>query len=347
MAEERTLYPNWQSLCESGYFRQLPDGRLELIAPDVDGIIDFHTHLGWTVLLAKKVDLLKRHPETLHDFNRKLKVDLSVYSGVNFYNERPKWGSEDYVPAAISPFTNGIHHTHTVPNIVWDMDPLKIRKSVILSLDIKLGPILSDNNYRFGEAIRKGAPDRLVFFCTVHPRHPRREKVIEDSLAMGAMGMKIHPEMLLMSMQAPEMISLLKLWNKISGGKPVLFHSGFNGFEPKKAREHAAIETYHSAVAALEGGIAVLGHSAMNQYRTAIEICEKYPHCHLELSGQPKSHLREMLDRLGPDRLLYGSDWPVYPQAIPITKILMATEDCREYRKKLLYDNAAKLLSLT
>ncbi len=63
---------------------------------------------------------------------------------------------------------------------------------------------------------------------------------------------------------------------------PVLAHSGFNGFEPKRAREHADISHYWAMAEALEDSPCILGHAAMNYYREAIAIAEKHPQC---LSG--------------------------------------------------------------
>lgn len=339
MKNKRT-FDNWRQLTETGYFKQLDDGRLALDVPGLDGLIDFHTHLGWTVLIAPPVDVLREGPETQHNFGPDLAVNLDIYMGQNFYEVRPKWGQQDYIPCALSPLKRGKHHTHTIPNIVWEMDALKIDKSVSLSLDIAS----STNTRRFGTAMR-GNP-RLVFFCIVHPKHRRREQLIDEYLELGARGMKLHPEMQMSAVDSESVQSLLKLWKEKSGGMPVLAHSGFNGFEPKKAKEHAAIEHYWAFAEALEGSPAVLGHSAMNQYRTAIEIALKHPHVMLEVSGQPPAHLTEMLERLGPDRLLFGSDWPVYPQAIPMTKTLIATEGNPEARIKILRDNARRVLGL-
>jgi hypothetical protein len=169
---------------------------------------------------------------------------------------------------------------------------------------------------------------------------------MEEFLEMGAKGLKIHPEMQFSSVDKPEMISMLKLWKEKSGGLPVLAHSGFNGFEPKSSKEHAAVEHYWAFAEALEGSPAIMGHSSMNQYRTAIEIAEKHPHVLLEIGGQPPAHVHEMLDRLGPDRLLYGSDWPIYPQATAIAKVLVVTEGKPEVRKKIFRENARRILKL-
>jgi len=51
-----------------------------------------------------------------------------------------------------------------------------------------------------------------------------------------------------------------------------------------------------------------------------------------------------MLDRIGDDRILFGSDWPVYPQALPLAKLLLATEDAPSARLNILRENAKRLL---
>jgi uncharacterized protein len=337
---ENRIFDNWRQLTRLGYFKLLDDGRLALTVDGLDGLIDFHTHLGITFLLAPPVDVTKRTPQLLHNFGPDLNVNLDIYSGQNFFEVRPKWSTQDYLPCALSPIPRGKQLTHTIPNILWEMDALKIEKSVSLAIDLAG----SSNSRRFGAAMRNEA--RMVFFCCIHPKHRRWEALIEEYLALGAGGLKVHPEIQLMPVDSDATIAVLKKWKEKSGGKPVLFHSGFNGFEPKRAREHADINRYVPAVQALEGSPAILGHSAMNQFRIAVEIAEKHSHVYLEVSGQPPAHLREMLDRLGPDRLLFGSDWPVYPQAIPMAKVLIATEGDPQARIKILRDNARKVLGL-
>ncbi len=334
------ILKNWRELARLDYFQLLPDGRLALVEPGLDNLIDFHTHLGWTVL-GPQVNLNREFSETRHYFDSHLKVNLDLYSGQNLFEERPGWLKEDLLPGFISVSKRGKHHTHTIPNLLKEMDPLKIETSVSLSLDI----IISNNTRRFGKLLKNIS--RLVFYCIVHPKHPRRVKRMEHYLSLGARGLKLHPEAQLTPPDAPEMINLVKLWQEKSGGMPVLIHCGYNGFEPQKAREKVDVKLYWAMAEALAGSPLILGHAGMNFYREALEIAEKYPHVYLELSGQPPGHLREMLERLGPDRLLFGSDWPFYPQALPMAKVLIATEGNPEARIKILRDNARRLLGLS
>ncbi len=335
----KTNYNNWLELTETGYYEKLDDGRLALTVPEVDGIVDFHTHLGWTILLAKKVDVTKRTPEVKHNFLRNLAVDFSVYSGQNMYNERPKWGYQDFIPEGLSRSRRGKHHTHTIPNILWEMDALKIEKAVSLALDIWN----SDNSLRFGAAM-KDEP-RMIHYCAVHPKSKTLEADIEKNLELGALGMKVHPELQQCHIDSPEMVDMVKLWKKVSKGLPVLFHSGFNGYEPDKLKDKCRIENYVPVIDALEGSTCIIGHASMTQYKIATEYAEQRPYVYLEIGGQPRAHLLEMIERLGSERLLYGSDWPVYPQAIPICKVLTTTEGNYEARMNILRDNANRILS--
>jgi len=220
------------------------------------------------------------------------------------------------------------------------MDALKIKKSISLSIDLAN---VSNNSLRIGKALKNN--QRIIFYCSVHPKDKLAEKKIKKYLKLGAKGIKIHPEIQLTAANSKIMLKFLKLWKKLSGGLPVLFHSGYNGFEPKWASKYSSIHLYYPAAEVLADTPCILGHSAMNEYQTAIKIAQKFKNVYLEISGQPPAHIKEMIDRIGEDRLLFGSDWPVYPQAIPLAKVLIATENLPQTRIKILRDNALKLLT--
>jgi predicted TIM-barrel fold metal-dependent hydrolase len=47
-----------------------------------------------------------------------------------------------------------------------------------------------------------------------------------------------------------------------------------------------------------------------------------------------------------PDKILLGSDFPFYSAALPIARVLIVTEERRELRRKIFWDNAARLLGI-
>jgi hypothetical protein len=233
---QKKIFKDWRQLTELGYFKRLDDGRLELTVDGLNGLIDCHTHLAWTTLVAPPVDLTRQRLCALHYFPQELCVDLDLYSGqARRDGGKPLWGWRDLAPQTFCPIRLGKHLTHTIPNLLREMDALKIAKSVCLSVDI----FGSKNTLRHGKALQN--EPRLVFYCMVHPKDKKREKHIDEYLALGARGMKVHPEMQLTRVDAEPMLELLALWKKRSNGLPVLFHSGFNGYEPRIARENAEI----------------------------------------------------------------------------------------------------------
>jgi predicted TIM-barrel fold metal-dependent hydrolase len=90
----------------------------------------------------------------------------------------------------------------------------------------------------------------------------------------------------------------------------------------------------------------VLGHSGALQHEQAIRFADRYPNTYFELSCLGLAALRQVLEAVPADRVLYGTDWPFYHQALTLARVLLATEDAPDLRRAVLHDNAARLLSV-
>ena len=64
-------------------------------------------------------------------------------------------------------------------------------------------------------------------------------------------------------------------------------------------------------------------------------------------SASPSTRLDELIDRLGSERLLFGSDWPFYHLAATLAKVLIVTQGRPEARHAILRGNAERLLGLS
>ena len=78
----------------------------------------------------------------------------------------------------------------------------------------------------------------------------------------------------------------------------------------------------------------------------AVALQKKYKNVILEVSCISLSQMEFLIDNADPDRIVFGSDWPFYHPCLQMAKVLMLTEDNLEFRTKLLYDNAARILGL-
>ncbi len=202
--------------------------------------------------------------------------------------------------------------------------------------------IISRNAEHALDAARR--EPRLISFGSVHPVVDRVGVRLDDQAHAGARGVKMHPAVQLMAPNHPRAMALYRLCGERN--LPVLWHCGPVGIELESGRRRSQVTLYEEPIASHPQTRFVLGHAGALQMEQALDLACRYPNVWLELSGQSLSNVRTILSRADPSRVVYGSDWPFYHQAIGIAKVLIATEGNEALRRKVLYENAAALLGL-
>ena len=65
-----------------------------------------------------------------------------------------------------------------------------------------------------------------------------------------------------------------------------------------------------------------MGHGNIVYINAAIDVAARNPNVFLETSGMPMhAKIREAVERVGPDRVLYGSDAPFHHPAVELAKV--------------------------
>ena len=90
----------------------------------------------------------------------------------------------------------------------------------------------------------------------------------------------------------------------------------------------------------------ILAHAGITQYDLAIQYARQHEQVYLEISGQPAQHIRQMLDALGAQRLLFGSDWPFWNQRHALQAVRDAADGDAAIEQAIFFTNAARLLNL-
>lgn len=304
---------------------------------DIGPIIDCHTHLAMSFLRRLTVDVNALTPATAYYLPVTLPVDLDAYSNLNL--DRAAMFSMKLDLAALGLTSQGMRTTHTAPNLVRDMQALGIVRSVVLPIDLPVGARNAD--------VALAAADRyeeLVAFGSVHPLDRDSERRLDEQQAAGALGIKLHPNAQFIAPDHPKTVHLCGRCG--ARGLPVLFHCGPVGIEPKPAARRSQVARYEATIEANPDTLFILGHSGALQTREAVGFAAKYPNTVFELSCLGLSDLRNVLDVVPADRVLYGTDWPFYHQALTLARVLIATEDDRALRSAVLHDNAVRLLGL-
>ena len=306
-------------------------------AAEVGPVIDVHTHLAMGFFRRLRVDLHAETPTTAYYLPLTQPVDLDVYSNTNLDAAAMFAMKADVSVLGLTGV--GMRTTHTAPNLVRDMRALGIVSSVVLPFDLPVGARNAD---RLLDVVR-GYPE-LVPFGSVHPYDRDVDTRLGRQQAAGARGVKLHPNGQFVAPDNPRTVHLCGRCG--ARGLPVLFHCGPVGIEPAAARRRSQVARYEQAIAEHPETTFVLGHSGALQHDQAIRFAERYPNTWFDLSCLGLEALREVLDTVPSDRVLYGTDWPFYHQSLTLARVLIATEGDPALRRAVLHDNAARLLSL-
>jgi predicted TIM-barrel fold metal-dependent hydrolase len=329
-------FENLLDLARTPFF-EVVDGELTLADPALGPAIDVHTHLALTFLRRRTVDLLAETPAIEHYLPAARAFDMDVYQNKNFSPDDMKRMTHDLSIGSVG--CHGMRATHTLPNLAREMKSLGVARSVLLPIDF---PVASHNADTWLEASR-GRSDFLCF-GSVHPFVRDPERVLDRQVAAGARGVKVHPAVQLVP---PDHDRCMRIYALCAARRlPVLFHCGPVDIETRLGRRFSQVARYERAIAETPECTFVLGHSGALQMEQALEFSRRYPNVWLEIASQSVSAVRRILDTTNPDRVMYGSDWPFYPQAIGLAKVFLATGEDTTLRRKVLSENAETLFGL-
>lgn len=161
-------------------------------------------------------------------------------------------------------------------------------------------------------------PGRLYGFIRVHPwyRAEAMELLERAVTELGFKGLKLHPVSSLAHPSGADTIALIQLAGRL--GVPTLFHCGDEPMTTPLSIEPAAVACPDSVI--------ILGH--MGGYfhvDEAIEVGERRPNIVLETSAMPyPDKIREAVERIGADRVVFGSDGPVSSPILERDKVKIA-----------------------
>jgi uncharacterized protein len=330
------IFENLFDLSRLPWF-EMHAGRLVLADRSAGPVIDMHSHIALAYVRPMQVDLHRATHYTEHYLPACCRIDFDVYQNKNFTPEALHALKHDLTLGSLK--RGGMRATHTVPNLVREMDELGIAHSVLLPIDL---PYISKNAAHALDAARR--EPKMISFGSVHPIVDRVGERLDDQAHAGARGVKVHPAVQLIAPDHPRAMALYR--ECTARNLPVLLHCGPVGIELQSGRRRTQVALYEKPIAEQPKTRFVLGHAGALQMEQALDLACRYPNVWLELSAQSLANVRTILDRADPDRVVYGSDWPFYHQAIGIAKVLMATEGREHLRAKVLYQNAASLLGL-
>jgi len=332
-----TQFGDHFALSKLPYFDVVDGDRLVLSDPAFGPSVDAHSHLALSYLRRTTVDLRQEHPRTEHYLPLESPLDLDVYINKNFNPTQLERMAADLTRKSM--MAAGMRRTHTLPNLLREMRDLGITQSVLLPIEL---PFISRNAEVY-LGLTHGQKE-ILCFGSVHPYGWNPGRRLEAQKARGARGIKIHPAVQMIYPQDRRAMAVYKKCGELD--LPVLWHCGPVDIEPPAGRRRSQVRLYEKPIAENPHTTFVLGHSGALQSDVALELANRYPNVWLELASQSLTVIRRLLEQGPTDRIMMGSDWPFYHQATAVAKVLIATEGDESLRRKVQYDNAAKLFGL-
>jgi predicted TIM-barrel fold metal-dependent hydrolase len=156
-------------------------------------------------------------------------------------------------------------------------------------------------------------PDILLPFGSCDPNTNDYAERFQQLLTKPIVGLKFHSDLQQMPLDSPRLrVMLSQLAESEKAHLLVYLHTGnFPIYRPLETPWHVALPHLLAEFPTLTF---VCGHSGWDAPRAALKAALAYPNLFLETSWQPPHLIRRLCDKLGPERLLFGSDYPFFSQ---------------------------------
>jgi predicted TIM-barrel fold metal-dependent hydrolase len=190
--------------------------------------------------------------------------------------------------------------------------------------------------------------DIFLPFCTINPSlvsQPKKE--FQKWVRKGVKGIKLYPSY---SHFYPNDSYFYPVYEIAEAeGLPVLVHTGSSVFKGSKIRYADPI--YLDEVAVDFPGLAILmAHSGRGLwYEKAFFLSRLHANLYMEISGLPPKNLPKYFPELerNSDKIVYGSDWPGIKSMAENIEFIKKLSVAAETIRKILHDNAARILQLS
>lgn len=306
-------------------------------------IIDFYTHFGPARNLLSVPNRMELRTKPVHTYP--IPDALGVFNlDALFYGTYPV----NPIMRAFKKIGGAFYrwrnlHRAMVPAHLDSMRRNQITYSVLTTV----ASSSDDDSIYITDTCRKYR--NLIPFCSVHPHDPHKRQKLVWYKYNGAKGIFFDPRRQGFHPGEPAFLEVIIEAERL--GLLVMVNIGLTGqepgFGPWADRNRFASVSHLAGALTVAGDIPfILTHAGRAEFFDALALAERWPNIYLETSLQPPDHLRLAIKRLGDHRLLFGSGWPFCLRALPLLCVLRATEGKPQARRRILYDNAARILGL-
>lgn len=173
---------------------------------------------------------------------------------------------------------------------------------------------------------------------------------LQADKANGAKGLKLHAIIQKVTLDDPRTHKAVEAASR--AGLAVLFHCGISNYYKGKEKdrnipEYGAVDYAARLVREHPDARFVVGHAGMFEVEEVIKKLAAFKNVLVDTSLQSAANIRKLIQALGPDRVLYASDWPFNDAWAALACVRKACKGDEPLLRKVLYENAARVYGIT
>lgn len=235
-----------------------------------------------------------------------------------------------------------MHRDGSLERMMSESEEAGIVCSVIFSTATTVPQVHSIHS--FIHRLQESSNGRLIGFGTLHPEMTKKEtrSEIDYIQSMGLRGIKLHPDFQKIRADSEEVFALAEA---VAGRLPLLIHAGdyrHSFSHPEQIRRLALAYPELTLIAAHFGG--------WSEWDKAPVALAGLPNVYVDTSSTldfvSVERAETMIAQFGADHVIFGTDYPMWgakEELARFNRLRISEED----RTKILFENAAKLLSLS
>ena len=179
----------------------------------------------------------------------------------------------------------------------------------------------------------------FVGFGALHPDSQSQEADVRNLVTLGLRGVKLHPDIQRFPADDKRAMAIYELC--ADAGLPVLMHTGDFRFDYSNPNRLASVLRAFPKLKLI--GAHLGGWSVWDD---AVRVLPEFPNFMVDSSSSSRwlepERMREIIRAYGADRVLFGTDYPMWRQSEEIDALLRLELTDGEYRR-IFWDNAEGL----
>jgi predicted TIM-barrel fold metal-dependent hydrolase len=164
---------------------------------------------------------------------------------------------------------------------------------------------------------------KISVFASVHRNEPDPVGYFKAFVKAGVIsGLKIHPQV--------GGFACGELYDKVKDlvayaadeGLPIMIHTGHIPVQQLKGIAGCSeVDALEPLLAGFPHAKIILAHIGWESWRRVLQLATIYPNVSVETSWQSARVIRRAVDTIGPERVLFGSDFPLFDQKFAMQQV--------------------------